>query len=158
MKRKYHKTKKQLNSTGEGQRDYQEKWVSIKLSWLDKIWLHYEQIDDILRRNMAVTLLFVSEAGGDSNLQFVNGEKLNSFLSDGSEGEEIHWSGSDTENPHTPPGGKKLPNQKESPLKKGETRGGGMKAFKRKRGGAEDAIETIAQKRIDFEKSRLEYE
>lgn len=68
MKRKYHKAKKQLNSTGEGQRDYQEKWVSIKLSWLDKICLHYEQIDDILRRNMAVTLLFVSEAGGDSNL------------------------------------------------------------------------------------------
>ncbi|KAH0603954.1 uncharacterized protein H6S33_006985 [Morchella sextelata] len=158
MKRKYHKAKERLNSTGEGQRDDKEKWASIKLSWLDKICPHYEQIDDILRRDRAVTPLFVSETGGDSNLEFVNGEKLNSFLSDNSEGEEIHWSASDTENPHPPAGGKKLPTLKESPLKKGETRGDGVKALKRKRGGAEDAIETIAQKRIDFEKTRLEFE
>ncbi|KAI5840122.1 hypothetical protein DFP73DRAFT_529577 [Morchella snyderi] len=132
--------------------------MKISRSPEDKICPHYEQIDDILRRDRAVTPLFVSEAGGDSNFEFVNGEKLNSFLSDNSEGEEIHWSASDTENPHSPAGGKKLPALKESPLKKGETRGDGVKALKRKRGGAKDAIETIAQKRIDFEKTRLEYE
>lgn len=133
LKRKYYKGGERLNSTGEGitSRDCQDrdsdKWTSIKLSWLDKMCMHYEQIDDILKRNRAVTPLFVSEVGGAPNPKLVEGKVVT--LSD-SEDDLLEWSPSDNDDDlHPPAGGQKIPtcissHDSQTPIKKGESKGG----------------------------------
>jgi transposase len=48
MKDQYSEAAKRLRSTGEGQRDDEDKWRSIRLGWLDKMCPLFEEIEDIL--------------------------------------------------------------------------------------------------------------
>jgi hypothetical protein len=50
MKDQYSEAEKRLRSTGEGQRDDEDKWRSIRLGWFDKMCPLFEEIEDILRR------------------------------------------------------------------------------------------------------------
>lgn len=166
MKKKYSKAKERLQSTGEGQRDDVEKWSSIKLSWLDKMCPHYEQIDDILKRDKSITPLFVSEVGGDTVVEFINGERQQEEEEEEEDNNvDLDWTPTDDEDSdvHPPAGGQKIPKPKSTPsnipIKKGESKGVGAKGLKkRKHSAAEDAMEGIQEKRIRFEKKRLQYE
>lgn len=125
--------------------------------------MHYEQIDDILKRDRAVTPLFVSEVGGAPNPKLVEGKVVT--LSD-SEDDLLEWSPSDNDDDlHPPASGQKIPTyisspDPQTPIKKGESKGGtGIKALKRKRKTtAEEAIENIAERRLFCEQRRLDYE
>lgn len=50
MKEHYSEAAKRLRSTGERQRDDEDKWRSIRLGWLDKMCPLFEEIEDILQR------------------------------------------------------------------------------------------------------------
>jgi hypothetical protein len=50
MKEKYTKAKERLQSTGEGQREDEDKWRSIRLSWLDAQCPWFEGMEDVLAR------------------------------------------------------------------------------------------------------------
>jgi hypothetical protein len=45
---------KRLRFTGEGQREDEDKWQSIRLGWLDKDCPHFEKIEDILNRYITI--------------------------------------------------------------------------------------------------------
>lgn len=157
MKRKYQRAKERLQSTGEGQREDEEKWASIKLGWLNQLCPFYEQIDDILRRDKSVTPLYISEVGGEEGMEFVEGVRQQ----DVSVVSEIDWVASDLEEDddvHPPAGGSKLPVRKDD-RKKGETKGIGAGALKKRKASAmEDKFDSIHKQRMAFEEKKLIYE
>lgn len=147
------------------------------MAWLDNIYPHYEQIDDILKRDCAVTPLFVAESGGTSGpIHFVNGVRQKKSADSQWEAEDfaerpvsLGFSDEEDENDaHPPAGGQKTPlssqsntggTAMENSMRKGESKGTGLRALKRKRSTTvENAIESIAEKRIMFERTRFEYE
>ncbi|KAI5777439.1 hypothetical protein EDC01DRAFT_635798 [Geopyxis carbonaria] len=141
MKAKYTKAKERLSATGEGQREDEDKWTSIRKTQLDHECPYYEEMDDILRRDKSFTPFYVSESWGKSSLTIIEGEIIDL---------------SDDENEHPPAGGKK------QPLRRGETTAAGSegkKAIKKQKlSGPEAAIKTFHDNTISLDKERLQYE
>ncbi|KAI5803107.1 hypothetical protein EDC01DRAFT_627915 [Geopyxis carbonaria] len=145
MKAKYTKARERLSATGEGQREDEDKWTSIRKTWLDLECPYYEEMDDILRRDKSFTPFYVSESGATrGSVTIIEGKIVDLDLS------------SDDENDHPPAGGKK------QPLRRGETVPSGSeskKAIKKQKlTGSEAAINSFHENTINLDKERLQYE
>ncbi|KAI5780790.1 hypothetical protein EDC01DRAFT_633060 [Geopyxis carbonaria] len=148
MKAKYTKAKERLSATGEGQREDEDKWTSIRKTWLDHECPYYEEMDDILRRDKSFTPFYVSESGAiKGSHTIIEGEVV-----------DLNSSSDDEYDLHPPAGGKK------QPLRRGETVSNAAgseskRAIKKtKLTGPEAAIKSFHDTTISLDKERLQYE
>ncbi|KAA8894066.1 hypothetical protein FN846DRAFT_895423 [Sphaerosporella brunnea] len=154
MKENYTKAKERLQSTGEGQREDEDKWRSIRLSWLDDQCPWFEEMEDVLARDKTYCAPYVAELGGEKPLEIVHGEvnitRERELDTEDEDDEE--------ESIHPPTGGAK------NHSKRGATTGenAGKKTHKKQKtnpveevmAGVNSTQVTVTEKRLAYEKER----
>jgi hypothetical protein len=146
MKAKHKECVERLEGTGEGARNLQEiqddedEWADVRLKWLDDQCPYFDMMDEVLGRDRSYTAPYASEAGGEEELVFMEGRRVNNPAD------------------HPPAGGSKAPMK--GSLKRGVSIGTdeekkAVKAAKKTR--LEDLVEKHdARQRLDEE--RFEWE
>lgn len=167
MKKKYQNARDRLNSTGEGQQNDTEKWSNIKLAWLNKLCPFFDQIDEILQKDKAITPPYASESGGPAHIEERDSQlevEINdTFLSLEDHDDELdntlhlEEEVDDQDVLHPPAGGRKNPKRKSAPDSPSTTRG--SKGLKRQRPNAvQEITERLHNDRMDIEERRLKLE